>query len=75
MTCSGTNGVQVWDTAFSVQASVNAGLVHRPEFRATLERSFDFLDFSQLTENLNDPPTTTKRRVGVQHERQWLHRL
>jgi len=55
MTCSGTDGVQVWDTAFSVQAAVDAGLANRPEFRETLERSLHFFDISQLIEDLNDP--------------------
>ncbi|EQB49570.1 hypothetical protein CGLO_11078 [Colletotrichum gloeosporioides Cg-14] len=30
MTCNGTNGVQVWDTAFTVQAAVEAGFADDP---------------------------------------------
>lgn len=55
LTCSGTNGVQVWDTAFSVQAVVEAGLANRPEFRPSLQSAIVFLDESQLREDLDDP--------------------
>jgi lanosterol synthase len=53
MTCSGTNGIQAWDTAFSIQAAVEAGLAGR--FRRTLQNALDFLDVSQLRDNLEDP--------------------
>lgn len=55
MTCNGTNGVQVWDTAFTVQAAVEAGLVDKPEFRETLKKAYQYLEQSQLRENLDDP--------------------
>ncbi|GKZ96109.1 hypothetical protein CBS63078_1975 [Aspergillus niger] len=54
MTCSGTNGVQVWDTAFSIQAMVEAGVSMLPEFRSTLEKALKYLDISQLREDLAD---------------------
>ena len=55
MTCNGTNGVQVWDTAFTVQAAVEAGLVNEPEFRETLNKAHQYLEQSQLRDNLSDP--------------------
>ncbi|OOF97591.1 hypothetical protein ASPCADRAFT_514516 [Aspergillus carbonarius ITEM 5010] len=55
MTCSGTNGVQAWDTAFTIQAMVEAGLGSDLEFRSTLEKALQFLDISQLREDLADP--------------------
>ncbi|KAF9894788.1 hypothetical protein FE257_004409 [Aspergillus nanangensis] len=55
LTCSGTNGIQLWDTAFSIQAAVESGLVREPEFQSALEKALDFLDISQLRDNLADP--------------------
>ncbi|KAI1385504.1 terpenoid cyclases/protein prenyltransferase alpha-alpha toroid, partial [Hypoxylon trugodes] len=55
MTCNGTNGVQVWDTAFTVQAVVESGLVENRDFRSNLEKAHHFLDMSQLRDNLDDP--------------------
>lgn len=55
MTCSGTNGVQAWDTAFSIQAIVEAGLAMEPEFCSSLESALKYLDISQLREDLADP--------------------
>lgn len=55
LSCSGTNGVQLWDTAFSIQAAMESGLVREPEFKPALNRALEFLDISQLRENLNDP--------------------
>lgn len=62
MTSSGTNGVQVWDTAFTVLAAVEAGLAKDQRFKATMSRALDFLDVSQLRENLTDP--YRQRRKG-----------
>ncbi|KAK8128972.1 hypothetical protein PG984_010080 [Apiospora sp. TS-2023a] len=55
MTCGGTNGVQVWDTAFIVQTAAEAGLAKDPQFKAPLTRALDFLDKSQLRYDLDDP--------------------
>lgn len=55
LTCSGTNGVQLWDTAFSIQAAVEAGLVRDQEFRPALEKALEFLEKTQLREDLDDP--------------------
>lgn len=63
MTCSGTNGVQVWDTAFTVLAVVEAGLAQNPRFRETMRKALRFLDLSQLREDLLDP-YRQKRKGG-----------
>lgn len=55
MTCSGTNGVQVWDTAFSIHAAVEAGLAEKSEFQPGLEQALRFLNASQLDTELDDP--------------------
>ncbi|TIC96193.1 Lanosterol synthase [Colletotrichum higginsianum] len=55
MTSNGTNGVQVWDTAFAIQAAVEAGLAEDPTFSKALRKSHEFLDKSQLREDLDDP--------------------
>ncbi|KAJ5622152.1 terpene synthase [Penicillium herquei] len=55
MTCSGTNGVQAWDTAFTIQAIVDAGFGAEPEFQSSLENALKYLDISQLRDNLDDP--------------------
>ncbi|KAJ5710308.1 hypothetical protein N7488_004464 [Penicillium malachiteum] len=55
ITCSGTNGVQVWDTAFTIQAMVETGLGKELEFRPTLEMALHYLDISQMRDNLADP--------------------
>lgn len=55
MTCSGTNGVQAWDTAFTIQAMVETGLGKELEFRSSLENALHYLDISQLREDLADP--------------------
>lgn len=55
MTCSGTNGIQLWDTAFSIQAAVEAGLAKENELRPSLEKALGYLDITQLREDLDDP--------------------
>ncbi|KAK8081102.1 hypothetical protein PG997_008920 [Apiospora hydei] len=64
MTCGGTNGVQVWDTAFIVQTAAGAGLAADPRFRAPLIRALDFLDKSQLRDNLDDPHRHPRKGAG-----------
>ena|SRR5579862_2603735 len=55
MSCSGSNGVQVWDTAFSVQSAVGAGIALEPAFKNTMENALYFLEAAQLRGDLNDP--------------------
>lgn len=54
MLCNGTNGVQVWDTAFITQAIVVAGFGDDPKWRPMLTRALEFLDDHQLRENVPD---------------------
>ena len=54
MTSGGTNGVQVWDTAFTVLSAAEAGLPADPIFRKSMEQALKFLELSQLTDNLKD---------------------
>jgi lanosterol synthase len=55
MTSGGTNGVQLWDTAFAVQAAVESGLAMDPAFRKVLTKAHSFLEMTQLGDNLHDP--------------------
>lgn len=63
MTCSGTNGAQVRDTAFTVLAVAQAGLAHDDYFKSSITKTLEFLDISQLRENLSDP-YRQKRKWG-----------
>lgn len=55
MTSGGTNGVQLWDTAFAVQAAVEAGLYTDPAICDVLSKAHHFLDITQLRDDLEDP--------------------
>ena len=57
MTSCATNGVQVWDTVFTVLAVLEAGLVLDPRFKASMVRTLMFLEMSQLRDN---PQFSTK---------------
>ncbi|GAV02159.1 hypothetical protein RvY_12758 [Ramazzottius varieornatus] len=48
MKMSGTNGSQVWDTAFAIQAFVEAAAVQHPNLLETLSSAHGFLRFSQI---------------------------
>ncbi|KAL2825897.1 terpenoid cyclases/protein prenyltransferase alpha-alpha toroid [Aspergillus cavernicola] len=54
MLMNGTNGVQVWDTAFITQAIVVAGFADDPKWRPMLTKALEFLDAHQLRENVPD---------------------
>ena len=49
---NGTNGVQVWDTAFAVQAVVECGLAESPKWKPMLEKAHQFLDDHQIREEV-----------------------
>lgn len=51
MLMNGTNGVQTWDTAFLIQAVVEAGLAEDPQWRPMLIKALEFLDDQQIREN------------------------
>ncbi|ODQ50878.1 terpene synthase [Saitoella complicata NRRL Y-17804] len=54
MMMNGTNGVQLWDTAFAVQAAVEAGLAEEKGCRESLLRALEFLDDCQIKENCRE---------------------
>ncbi|KAI9744266.1 MAG: Lanosterol synthase (Oxidosqualene--lanosterol cyclase) [Claussenomyces sp. TS43310] len=54
MLMNGTNGVQVWDTAFLIQSVVSAGLAEDPKWRPMLTKALQFLDDQQIRENVDD---------------------
>ena len=51
MSMGGTNGVQLWDLAFIVQALVESGLAEEVEFRKSLTKALKWLDETQIREN------------------------
>ncbi|KAJ3292136.1 Lanosterol synthase (Oxidosqualene--lanosterol cyclase) [Rhizoclosmatium sp. JEL0117] len=48
MMMNGTNGSQLWDTSFAVQAMVETGLAEEPEFKKSLMKAYEFLDITQI---------------------------
>lgn len=54
MLCGGTNGVQCWDTAFSIQAAVAAGFETDERWRPMLVKALGFLDRQQIREDCKD---------------------
>ncbi|KAJ1959678.1 hypothetical protein GGI12_004212, partial [Dipsacomyces acuminosporus] len=47
----GTNGSQLWDTAFTVQAAIDAGLAGLKENRETMLKALQFLESTQIRKN------------------------
>lgn len=54
LSCNGTNGVQCWDTAFAIQAIMDAGLTADPRWRPMLLKSLKYLDSQQIRENVKE---------------------
>jgi lanosterol synthase len=54
MHMNGTNGVQVWDTAFLIQSVVAAGLAESPRWKAMLQKAASFLEDQQILEEVPD---------------------
>ena len=52
MLMNGTNGVQVWDTAFLIQSVVEAGLAESPKWKPTLSKALAFLEAQQIPEEV-----------------------
>jgi lanosterol synthase len=79
MMVNGTNGVQNWDTAFTIQAAMSANLAQKPEFHNLVLKSLEFLEDQQILthpvgyENssaYSDPPTQrTSAKAGYRHAR------
>lgn len=54
MLVNGTNGVQCWDTAFLIQAVVDADLHQSSKWKPMLLKALEFLDDQQIRENVDD---------------------
>ncbi|MBN3308394.1 ERG7 synthase, partial [Amia calva] len=50
----GTNGSQLWDTAFAVQAFLEADAQDRPELTSCLQHAHEFFNITQIPENPPD---------------------
>jgi squalene cyclase len=48
MLVNGTNGVQCWDTAFTIQAVMDAGLAEDAKWKPMLTRALEFLEDQQM---------------------------
>ncbi|GMF08219.1 unnamed protein product [[Candida] boidinii] len=62
MCVMGTNGTQVWDTAFAVQYFFAAGIAELPQYHDTIVKSFKFLIGSQFTEECVEGSFRDKRK-------------
>ncbi|KAJ3390521.1 Lanosterol synthase (Oxidosqualene--lanosterol cyclase) [Entophlyctis sp. JEL0112] len=45
---NGTNGSQLWDTSFCIQAVVETGIAELPEFKESFLKAYSFLDVTQI---------------------------
>jgi lanosterol synthase len=54
MLMNGTNGVQVWDTAFLIQSVVEAGLADSPKWKPMLSKAAQFLEDQQIRDEVPD---------------------
>ncbi|KAF2646602.1 terpene synthase [Massarina eburnea CBS 473.64] len=54
MLMNGTNGVQVWDTSFTIQACESAGFCTDPKYRTMLTKALEFLEDHQIREECRD---------------------
>lgn len=76
---NGTDGVQTWDTAFTIQALVGAGLADDPRYQPMMEKALRFLESQQFTSHphgyeqspvYSDPPTAkTSPEAGYRQAR------
>lgn len=54
MLCNGTNGVQCWDTAFTIQAVFESDLQNDENWKPMLMKSLNYLERQQIRENCKD---------------------
>lgn len=54
MKLQGTNGSQLWDTAFATRAFLEAGADKIPELLPTLKNAFNFFESTQVQRNVPD---------------------
>jgi lanosterol synthase len=79
MMMNGTDGVQTWDTAFTIQAVVAAGLADDPKYHPMMEKALSFLESQQFISHphgyenssaFSDPPTAkTTPEAGYRQAR------
>ncbi|KAG5513724.1 hypothetical protein PMAC_000762 [Pneumocystis sp. 'macacae'] len=62
MMMNGTNGVQLWDTSFSIQALVESGLAEEPEFINSMTKALIFLDKCQIQKDCDDQQKCYRHR-------------
>ncbi|KAL8709751.1 MAG: hypothetical protein Q9220_005537 [cf. Caloplaca sp. 1 TL-2023] len=62
MLMNGTNGVQTWDTAFAIQAVVEAGFAEDPQWRPMLIKALEFLDDQQMREDCREQEVCYRQR-------------
>ena len=62
MLMNGTNGVQTWDTAFTIQAITEAGLAEEDEFEPMLTNALEFLEDQQIRENCREMDVCYRHR-------------
>ena len=62
MLSNGTNGVQVWDTAFIIQAVVVAGFADDPKWKPMLLKALEFLEDHQMREEVDDQEACYRHR-------------
>ncbi|KAI9674612.1 MAG: Lanosterol synthase (Oxidosqualene--lanosterol cyclase) [Trizodia sp. TS-e1964] len=62
MLMNGTNGVQTWDTAFLIQAVVEAGLADSPRWKPMLQKALEFLEDQQIRENCKEQEKCYRQR-------------
>lgn len=54
MLMNGTNGVQTWDTAFTIQAAHDCGFTSDPKWVPMLTRALEFLEDHQILQETRD---------------------
>ncbi|RDD36321.1 Lanosterol synthase [Trichoplax sp. H2] len=57
MKMQGTNGSQLWDCAFAVQAFAEAGAANLPSMKSCMQKAYEFLKVTQIPDN---PPEYKK---------------
>ncbi|KAL9622472.1 MAG: hypothetical protein Q9160_003148 [Pyrenula sp. 1 TL-2023] len=66
MLMNGTNGVQVWDTSFTVHAVVECDVASSPKWQPMLHRAHAFLEAQQMrAETYNHKKYYRQERVGA----------
>lgn len=68
MLMNGTNGVQNWDTAFAIQAAIEAGLAQDERFKPMLIKALEYLEDQQSLENKGDISA-----IGTSSENGYRH--